>query len=176
VPALFVLSFAESSFFPIPPDVMLLPMCIARRTRAYFYATVCSAASVLGGIAGYLIGHYLWERVRDFFFANIPGFTQAGFDRVAGLYAEYDFWVVFTAGFTPIPSKLITITAGVFEIAFPVFVIASVVSRSARFFIEAWACQRFGLTAQAFIEKHFNLLAIAFVVLLIGGFWAAGKI
>jgi membrane protein YqaA with SNARE-associated domain len=176
VPALFFLSLAESSFFPVPPDVMLLPMCIAKRARAFYYAAVCSAGSVIGGIVGYGIGHFLWERVRDFFFANIPGFTHHGFDRVAGLYAEYDFWVVFTAGFTPIPYKLITITAGVFEIAFPVFVIASVVSRSARFFLEAWACHRFGSRAQELIEKHFNLVAIAFVVLLIGGFWAAGKI
>jgi membrane protein YqaA with SNARE-associated domain len=176
VPALFVLSFAESSCFPIPPDVMLLPMCIAQRARAFYYAAVCSAASVLGGIAGYGIGHFLWERVKHFFFTKVPGFTQAGFDRVGGLYDQYDFWVVFTAGFSPIPYKLITITAGVFEIAFPVFVIASVVSRSARFFIEAWICHRFGARAQQLIEKHFNLAAVAFIVLLLGGFWAAGKL
>jgi membrane protein YqaA with SNARE-associated domain len=176
VPALFVLSFAESSFFPIPPDVMLLPMCIAKRARAFYFALVCSAGSVLGGIAGYAIGHFLWERLRDFFFANIPGFTQDGFDRVAALYADYDFWVVFTAGFTPIPYKLITISAGVFEIAFPAFVVASVVSRSARFFIVAGVCYRFGSRAQELLEKHFTLVAITFVILLIAGFWAAGKI
>lgn len=176
MPGLFVLSFAESSFFPIPPDVMLLPMCIANRARCWYYATVCSVASVLGGMAGYAIGHFLWERVKAFFFTKVPGFTEHGFERVAGLYDQYDFWVVFTAGFSPVPYKLITITAGVFEIAFPVFVIASVVSRSARFFLEAWACHRFGVRAQELIDKHFNLVAIAFVVLLIGGFWAAGRI
>jgi membrane protein YqaA with SNARE-associated domain len=175
-PGLFLLSFAESSFFPIPPDVMLVPMCISRRERAFRYALLCSIASVLGGIAGYAIGHFLWDQVGTFFFEHVPGVTQAGFDRIAGKYEQYNFWVVFTAGFTPIPYKLITISAGVFEIAFGIFVIASTVSRSARFFIEAWICHRYGAPAQAFIEKNFNLVAFAFVVLLVGGFWLVGKI
>ena len=173
---LFLLSFAESSCFPIPPDVMLVPMCVADRRRAYRFAAICTLGSVLGGIAGYAIGHFFWEAVGGWFFAHVPGFTQSGFDRVSDLYTRWDFWVVFTAGLTPIPYKLITITAGVFEISFPIFVAASVISRGARFFAEAWACHRWGEPAQAFIDRNFNWVATAFVALLLGGFWIVTKL
>jgi len=175
-PALFLLSFAESSFFPIPPDVMLVPMCVADRQRAYRFAAICTLGSVLGGIAGYAIGMFFWESLGPLFMTYVPGVTESGFARVKDLYDRWDFWVVFTAGLSPIPYKLITITAGVFSIAFPVFVVASVVSRGARFFAEAWVCRRFGGQAQALIERHFNLVATAFVILLVGGFVLAAKL
>jgi membrane protein YqaA with SNARE-associated domain len=173
LPALCVLSFAESSFFPIPPDAMLVPMCVARPERSLRYAAFCSLASVLGGVAGYLIGYALWQQVGGLFFEHVPGFTAERFSTMEAVYADWNFWVVFSAGLSPIPYKLITITAGVFEIGFVTFLIASTVSRSARFFLEALILRRYGPPAQAFIEKRFNLMALAFVVLLLGGFWAA---
>lgn len=169
--ALFVLAFAESSFFPVPPDVLLMPLALGNRRKWLRYATLCTVGSVLGAVAGYLIGWLLWEAqpVRAFFF-HIPGITPEGFAKVEALYKEWDFWVVFTAGFTPIPFKLITITAGVFQINFPVFVLASIVSRGARFFLVAGLMRLFGPTITPFIEKYFNWLALAFTALLIGGF------
>ncbi|MEZ5989982.1 MAG: YqaA family protein [Planctomycetota bacterium] len=172
VPALFAFAFAESSFFPIPPDVLLIFMALKTRASWARYALVCSIASVLGGLAGYGIGALLWdiEGVRSFFFDYVPGVTPGSFARFQAVYADWDFLIVFTAGFTPVPYKLITITAGVAGISLPMFVLASAISRSARFFIVAWLVQRFGPGAQEFIERRFNLLSILFVVLLVGGF------
>jgi len=168
--ALFLMSFAESSFFPVPPDVLLLPLCLERQRRAFWYATVCTVASVLGGMLGYLIGWGIWEAVSELFFRFVPGFTREGFERVQGLYRDWDFWVVFIAGFTPIPYKIFTIAAGVFQISVPMFIIASVISRAARFFLLATLAWKFGRPIVAFIDRYFNLLSIAFVILLIGGF------
>lgn len=170
VPALFLLAFAESSFFPIPPDVLLLALCIAIPTRAFRFALVASCGSVLGGIVGYGIGLGLWEAVAVYFYLYVPGFNEAVFSRVQHLFATYDFWTVFTAGFTPIPYKVITIGAGVFQINFPVFIFASLVSRSLRFFLVAALIYRYGVAMRSFIEKYFNLLSILFMLLLIGGF------
>jgi len=169
-PALFLLAFVESSIFPVPPDVLLITLSIARPRRAWFYATLCSVGSVLGGMVGYLLGWGFWSLLDDFFFSYVPGFTPELFARVQELYAQHDFWVVFTAGFTPIPYKVITIAAGVFLINFPVFVLASTVGRSARFFLVAWLIRRFGPEIRAFVDRYFNLLSIVFMVLLIGGF------
>ena len=117
--ALFILAFAESSFFPIPPDVLLIALCLGCTTKAFRYALICTAGSVLGALAGYAIGHFLWltpsgefTAVADFFFRIIPGFTHTEYDKISEVYNQYNFWVVFTAGFTPIPYKLITITGG----------------------------------------------------------------
>lgn len=170
LPALFLLAFAESSFFPIPPDVLLLALCISIPTRAFRFALVASAGSVLGGIAGYGIGIGLWELLDDFFFLYVPGFNEAAFARVQDLFDTYNFWAVFTAGFTPIPYKVITIGAGVFHINFMVFVVASAVSRSLRFFMVAWLIHRYGPAMRAFIERYFNILTVIFMVLLVGGF------
>lgn len=170
VAALAVLSFAEASFFPIPPDVLLIALVLGARERWFRIALVCSVASVVGGLAGYLIGWGVWSAVDQYFFQYVPGFTPAAFGRVQGLYEEYSFWVVFTAGFTPIPYKIITVSAGVFGIDVPMFLIASAVSRSARFFLVAWLLHRFGEPIREFIDRRFNLLAIVFTVLLIGGF------
>lgn len=172
VPALFVLSFAESSFFPIPPDVLLIALCIGNVKKSYHFATWCSIASVLGGVAGYGIGAFLWHTsaVSGFFLNYV--FTQATFDYVGDLYKQYDFWIVFVAAFTPIPYKVITITAGVFGTNFAMFVLASVVGRSARFFLVAWLFRHYGPPIKDFIERRFALVTIVGTLMLIGGFVA----
>lgn len=169
-PALFLLAFAESSFFPIPPDVLLIALCISVPTRAWRFAALALAGSVLGGILGYGIGWGFWSAVQALFFDYVPGFSPEVFHRVQGLFSEYDFWVVFTAGFTPIPYKVITIGSGVFQINFVVFIVASVISRGLRFFLVAWLLHRYGPGIKAFIDRYFNLLSFVFLVLLIGGF------
>jgi len=169
-PALFLLALVESSIFPVPPDVLLIALCIALPSRAWHFATLASAGSVLGGLIGYGIGWGAWPLVNPFFYDYIPGFTPVIFERVQGLFAEYDFWVVFTAGFTPIPYKVITIGSGVFEINLLIFVVASMISRSLRFFMVAWLLRRYGSGMRDIIDRYFNLLSIVFVLLLIGGF------
>jgi len=172
IPALFLLSFAESSFFPIPPDVLLIALCIGNVGKGYQFALWCSVASVLGGIAGYGIGMFFWniEAVQGFFTTYI--FSQATVDRVGTLYKDYDVWVVFVAAFTPIPYKVITILAGVFAISFPMFVLGSAIGRSARFFLVAWLFRRFGPPIKDFIERRFGLVTVLGTLLLIGGFAA----
>ena len=169
-PALFTLSFAESSFFPIPPDTLLLPMCLSDRLRAFQFAAVCSVASVLGGMFGYWLGAEFWDLwVRDFCFTYL--FSEGTFSKIQSLYAEHDFWIVFTAGFSPLPYKVFTVSAGVFDIDFLMFVVASAVSRSARFFLEAVLLRIWGNQIKDFVEKRLGLVSLAFCVLLIGGFF-----
>jgi len=172
-PALGVLAFAESSFFPIPPDVLLIPLTLSRRNKWVYYATLCTMASVVGGIAGYAIGALVWNQdwVQHLFYAYIPGFDHAVFDQVQRLYDEWDWVIVFTAGVTPIPFKVITITAGAFGINLFAFVGAAMVGRAFRFYLVAWLVHRYGARAQRIIDKHFNLLCIAFVILLVAGFY-----
>jgi len=177
VPALFLLALAESSFFPIPPDVLLIPLALGARSKAIRFALVCSVASIVGGIAGYGIGYFAWwngfeaySAVALFFFNHIPGFTEQVFLNIQEKYEIYNFLIVFTAGFTPIPFKIITISAGAFSVNFPMFLLASTVSRSARFFMVALLIRQFGEPITAFIDKYFNLLSIIFTILLIGGF------
>jgi len=165
-----ILAFTESAFFPIPPDVLLIALAIGKPKRALWFASVCSIASIFGGMFGYLIGWGFWGIVGPYFLTYVPGVTEAGFARVQGLYDSYNFWIVFTAGFTPLPYKLFTISAGVFGINFVMFLLASAVSRSARFFIVAGLIWKFGPPIKVFIDKYFNMLAIAFTILLIGGF------
>ena len=168
--ALFVNSFAESSFFPIPPDPLLIALCIGEPKKSFRFAFWCSVASVLGGVGGYLIGALVWGMVGQYFFSYVPSFTPQAFEHVGSLYENYNFWVVFTAGFTPIPYKLITIGAGVFKINFLVFLLASVLSRSARFFLVAALIRRFGPSIKDIIDHYFNLCTIIFMILLAGGF------
>ena len=177
VPALFLLALAESSFFPIPPDVLLIPLALGARSKAIRFALVCSVASIIGGIAGYGIGYFTWwngaeaySAVALFFFNHIPGFTEQVFLNIQEKYEIYNFLIVFTAGFTPIPFKIITISSGAFSVNFPMFLLASTVSRSARFFMVALLIRQFGEPITAFIDKYFNLLSIIFTILLIGGF------
>ncbi len=175
--ALFLLAFAESSIFPIPPDALLIALVLGATSKAFKFALNCTIASVLGALLGYAIGYFLWwgsgnnfSSVAIFFFDNVPGFSEKVFWDVKSLYDEFDFWIIFTAGFTPIPYKVITISSGAFDINLIVFAIASVVSRGARFFLVAFLIWKFGPAIKSFIDKYFNWLAIAFTILLIGGF------
>lgn len=178
--ALFILAFAEASFFPIPPDVLLIALCIGTVAKSFRFATICLAGSVLGALAGYAIGHYAWVTADGSYTALAQWcyehvFSVEKFNEVQGLYDRWDFWIVFTAGFTPIPYKLFTISGGLFSINLPMFVVASIVSRGLRFFLIAGLIWKFGPTIKTFIDKYFNWLAIAFTVLLIGAFWLVGK-
>lgn len=170
IPALFLLAFAESSFFPLPPDILLLALCLSLPARSYRFALLTTIGSVVGGMVGYLIGYTLWGATSEFFYLYVPGFSPSGFIRIQELFSSYDFWVIFTAGFTPVPYKIFTIGAGVFKINFPLFVLTSVISRGLRFFILAWLVHRFGEKVKAGIDKYFNLLTLAFMILLLGGF------
>ena len=178
VPALFLLAFAESSFFPIPPDVLLIALCLGATKKSFRFSTICTIGSVLGAMCGYLLGYFLCQTpggeftsIANFFFRSIPGFTVEEFAHIRSLYEQYDFWIIFTAGFTPIPYKLFTITSGVFNIDFVMFVISSIVSRGLRFFLIGGLIWKFGAPIKTFIDKYFNLLAVAFTVLLIGSFF-----
>jgi membrane protein YqaA with SNARE-associated domain len=173
--ALFVLAFAESSFFPVPPDVLLIALCLGRPGRALRYAAICTAGSVLGALGGYAVGYFLWQNaagehtpLAEWCFAHV--FTAEQFRTVRLTFEQYNFWAIFTAGFTPLPYKLFTIAAGVFGINIPMFTVASVVSRGLRFFLFAWLIRRFGPSVKVFIDKYFNLLAVVFTVVLIGTF------
>jgi len=169
--ALFLIAFAESSFFPIPPDVLLIALCLGHRAQWVKFAVICTAGSVAGAVAGYFIGWGLWHAVDQFFFNYVPGFTPEAFERVQTLFKDYDVWIVFVAAFTPIPYKVITVTAGVFGINLLAFVLVSIVGRAARFFLVAFLLYWFGEPIGQFIDKRFNLLTIVFTVLLIGGFY-----
>lgn len=168
--ALFLLALAESSFFPIPVDPLLIALCLGAIKKSWRFALTTSLASVTGGMIGYLIGFGIWEGVDSFFFKYVPGFSESLFERVMGNFNEYGFWYVFAAGFTPIPYKVFTIASGVFKLNFFLFVIASTISRSLRFFAIAALFRKFGPGIKIFIDKYFNLLAILFFILLFGGF------
>jgi membrane protein YqaA with SNARE-associated domain len=170
VPALFFLAFAESSFFPIPPDVLLLALGLSLPLKVFRFAAICTFGSVLGGIVGYGIGYSLWELSSVWFYQWVPGFSREGFNSIQALFSQYNFWFVFAAGFTPIPYKIITIGAGVFNVSFPIFVIASAVSRGMRFYLIALIVYRYGDQARKIIDKNFNVITSLFALLLIGGF------
>lgn len=166
--ALFALAFAESSFFPIPPDVLLIALVLGARRRWWWLATLCALGSVAGGIAGYAIGLGLmdtlgWGIIRFYH-------AEAYWKQVNALYAKYDYWIVFTAAFTPIPYKVFTIASGAFHMNLLGFVLVSAVGRAARFFIVAFLLYLFGPPMRRLIEKHFDWLCVLFVVLLVGGF------
>lgn len=170
--ALFCLSFAESSFFPVPPDVLLAPLALGAPKKWLRFALACSIASVLGGILGYCIGMFLWSMIDQWVYVHLGsiGLTETNFTKFQGWYEKYDFWIVFTCGFTPLPYKVCTISAGVAKISFAGFLIASTVSRSARFFIVAGLMGWKGEKIRPLVEKYFNWFSLAFAVLLIGGF------
>lgn len=168
VPALFILAFTESSFFPIPPDVLLISLALAIPKKSFRYAALCTAGSVLGGMFGYLIGLELIETV-GMPILKFYGVTDK-YEHIRTLYMQYDAWAVGIAGFTPIPYKVFTIAAGAFKIDFPVFVVASVIGRAGRFFLVALLIYRFGPSIKGFIDRYFNLLTILFLVLLVLGF------
>lgn len=168
--ALFILAFCESSFFPIPPDVLLIALAVALPSKSFKYALVCSAGSVLGGCFGYLIGYQFYEYVGKpiISFYNI---TEV-FNSVSESYQSNAFAAIAIAGFTPIPYKVFTISAGVCKVNIFTLILASALSRSARFFIIAGLFHLFGPKIKTFIEEYFNILTIIFIILLISGFVA----
>ena len=170
--ALATLSFAESSFFPIPPDVLLMPLALGNKRKAWWFATVCTAASVLGGILGYFIGKFAWEATKGFWFTYIPGFNQEKFDKVEALYNEWGILILFAAALTPIPYKVFTIAGGVLHQNLPLFIIVSFIGRGLRFYSVAGLMWLFGDKIVPFIDRYFNLLAILFTILLVAGFAA----
>jgi membrane protein YqaA with SNARE-associated domain len=168
--SLFAVSFAESSFFPIPPDVMLAPMVLARPDRAWRYATICTLASVLGGILGYFIGFFL----RDFglWLMELTGHA-GGLAEFKCWYDKYGVWVILAKGLTPIPYKLVTIASGIAAFSFPMFIFASVVTRGARFFLVAYVVKKFGPALLPVIERRLALFAGGLFVLLVIGLAAS---
>ena len=174
--ALFVLAFAESVFFPIPPDVLLIALALGRRSRALWFGLICTAGSILGGMTGYALGHFAWLTDGDFtplahfFYDVIPGFSESVYFELGERFESWGFVIVFTAGFTPVPYKLFTVSAGAFAINFPLFVLASAVSRTARFLLVSGLIWKFGPSVKRFIDRYFNILAVAFAVALAAGF------
>jgi membrane protein YqaA with SNARE-associated domain len=171
--ALGAIAFAESSFFPIPPDIILVPMSLARPKRAWFYAGICTIASVAGGILGYAIGWLLWDTVGHWLI-NLYGYAS----RMDAVKAGYDQWgwlFILVKGLTPIPYKLVTIVSGLLEYNFLLFVGLSLITRGARFFILAGLLNKFGGPIKDLLERHFATFMIAIVVMIVGGFWLAGK-
>lgn len=164
-------SFAESSFFPIPPDIILIPMVLAERRKWISFALICTIASVVGGIAGYAIGAFLFEQVAR---PILEFYGYAGkFETFAARYNEWGAWIVLIAGLTPFPYKVITIASGATGLAFPVFMLTSIVARGLRFFIVAGLLYRFGPPIREFIEARLGILFTIFVVVLLGGFVVA---
>lgn len=168
--ALAFLSFIESSVFPVPPDVLLAPLCLGNRKKAWWYATVTTVASVLGALLGYAIGALAWEAVDQWMFNYVPGFSEHHFETVHRWYDDYGLIVLFAAAFTPIPFKVFTIAGGVFDQPLIPFILISFVGRAARFFLVAGTFWLVGPKAMPLIDRYFNLLCILFVILLIGGF------
>ncbi len=166
---LFFLALAEASFFPIPPDVLLIALGLALPRKSLRWATICLAGSVLGGIIGYGLGYYFMEAVGD----SILQFYHLmdKYSEVQALYQQYDAWAVAAGGFTPLPYKLFTITAGAFRIDFITFILASVISRGLRFFLVAGTIYFFGPKVRYFLEHYFNLFTIIFAIMLIGGYF-----
>lgn len=182
--ALFTIALFEASWFPLPPDILLIALCLGATKKSFRFATLCLAGSILGAALGYGIGYFLWttpsgeaSAIANFFYDHI--FSVESFNNVGALYDRFNFWIVFTAGFTPLPFKLFTIAGGMFHINFPMFIIASIVSRGLRFFLIAGLIWKFGAPIKGFIDKYFNLLATLFTILLIGftllAFWLFGN-
>ncbi len=166
--ALFWVSFAESSFFPIPPDVMLIPMVLKDRTKAFRYAALATIASVIGGVAGYAIGYFLLESIGKPVI-NFYGLAQK-FDEAAAWFREWGVPILIIKGMTPIPYKLLTITAGAVHMNLVAFMGASVIARAMRFFLVAGLLYWFGEPIRDFIERRLTLVTTLGVILLVGGF------
>jgi membrane protein YqaA with SNARE-associated domain len=170
IPAMGVVSFAESSFFPIPPDVMLIPLVLANRTKAFRIALVCTVCSVLGGLLGYAIGFYFFETIGAWVVKTYG--LQSGLDSFRAGFAHYGIWIILIKGLTPIPYKLVTIASGAAHFDLFTFVWASIVTRGIRFFAVAALLWKYGEPIRAFIEERLTLVTWAFLIALIGGFVA----
>lgn len=168
--ALFILAFAESSFFPIPPDLLLIALCISIPTKSFRYALITSIGSVLGGLFGYFIGVALYDTIGRSIIHALN--YEHYFDLVGQMFKDNAFIAIITAAFTPIPYKVFTIAAGVWRIDLTTFMSASIIGRSARFFLVATLIYFFGARIKSFIDKYFNMLTVMFLLLLVGGFLA----
>ncbi len=169
--ALAIIAFAESSFFPIPPDVILVPMSLARPKKALHYAFICTVASVLGGMLGYYIGAGLYDTVGQWLI-HLYGYDTK-MEALKAFYAQWGWAFILVKGLTPIPFKLVTIVSGALGYNFPLFVLLALITRGARFFILAGLLTKFGEPIKALLERHFATFMILLVVIIIGGFWAA---
>ena len=165
-----LVAFAESSFFPIPPDIMLIPMVLAMPAKAWRIAAVATVSSVLGGYFGYGIGVFFFDLIAKPIL-SFYGYMQQ-FDVFKDYYHQFGAWIVFGAGITPFPYKVITIASGVVHLDLVTFTIASVIARGLRFYLVAWLLKKYGAPMKIFIEKHLGMLSILFLILLIGGFVA----
>ncbi|RVU36646.1 DedA family protein [Hwanghaeella grinnelliae] len=163
-------SFIESVIFPIPPDVMLIPMVLANRDRFLRYATICTIASVVGGVGGYLIGYGLFDVIGEPI-VRFYGYEQA-LEQARASFAEYGWLIVIGGGLTPLPFKIVTIASGAMELNLMTFVLASILSRGLRFYIVSILLRMFGGPIRTLIEERFGLMTTAFFILLIGGFMA----
>ena len=172
--ALAGIAFAESSFFPLPPDLILLPMALAQPKKAWFYAAICTVASVLGGAVGYAIGALLFDTMGQWII-NLYGYA-AKIDSLKAFYAHWGWAFILVKGLTPIPFKLVTIVSGVLAYNFALFMALSLVTRGARFFILAAAMNRFGDFFRHWMEKHFGTFVIGLLVIVVFGFYLAAKI
>ncbi len=172
--ALALIAFAESSFFPIPPDVILAPMTVAQPKKAWFYATICTLASVAGGVVGYLIGAFLFDTVGQWLI-NLYGYGQK-MDALKEFYAQWGAIFILVKGLTPIPYKLVTIVSGVLGYNFLLFVLLSIITRGLRFFILAAMLNRFGDTIKIYLERHFGLFMLILVFFIVFGFYLAAKV
>lgn len=183
--ALFVLSAAEASFFPVPPDALLIALCMGAHKRWVKFALICSVGSILGGALGYLIGWGAFDLIGQKILVLIAGMSGSKPESLLAVANEWfnnkeiygmkvGAWAVGIAGFTPIPYKVFTITAGFFKMSFGIFILASAISRSLRFFVVAGVIgllfDKYGTRIEKFIDRYFNLLAVAFAILLVGGF------
>ncbi len=167
VPALFLLAAAESSFFPVPPDVLLIALSLSLRRRAFYYAAVCTVGSVAGGALGFFIGMKFWAVGKGILFHYVSLET---FETVKAYFRDYEAWAIAIAGFTPIPYKVFTISAGFFQVDFTVFMVVSFFSRGARFFLVGGLIYLFGRQIRDFIDRYFNLLTYGFTAAVVGGF------
>ena len=168
--ALATVSFIESSVFPIPPDLLLMPMVLSDRVKAWLYAAICTVASVAGGIAGWLIGYFLFEAIAEPILA-FYGYAEK-FEEFAHMYNEWGVWIVLFAGVTPFPYKVITIASGATGLGLPVFILSSIVARGLRFFVVAGLLYWLGPPIREFVEKRLGLMFTLFMILLLGGFLA----
>ncbi len=172
VPALALIAFIESSFFPIPPDVLLMALCFAHPKKWAHFAFWCTVGSVAGGVFGWWIGHAFWEALAPWFFTHVPGFTEDTFQKVEGFYRQNAFLFILTAAFTPIPYKVFTVASGVFAVPIATLVSASILGRAGRFFLVAAVIRLGGPSIRPHIEKYLEVAVTLLFLLGVAGFMA----
>ena len=171
VPALAAVSFIESSVFPLPPDLMLIPMCLAEREKAFRFAFICTVASVIGGLLGYAIGYFFYATIGTWIL-NLYGGADGWYEKMKALFDQYGALIILVKGLTPFPFKVLTILSGMLKFSLPLFFITSVVARGGRFFLVAGLIYVYGETIRGFLEKHLDTVLLVFFALIVGGFVA----